>query len=200
MTVQEIQSLIRQNMVAYRNTAKPLSEQDAATFVAVWCDALADVPSEAGKLAFRRALTVCHFPITPADIFDQLRMMQAQQEPKVADLWNLICDKAKLARRSKGDYAWTARLPDGRTEGQAAREKNKRLFAELPPAVQDYFGNLQALLEFADDDTTAKSYRRRDFEKFYAGWQKQQPLDPQKLPCAATGPVLKASSKKALPG
>lgn len=196
MTVQEIQSLIRQNMVVYRNTAKPLSEQDAATLVAVWCDALTDVPSEAGKLAFRRALTVCHFPVTPADIFDQLRMMQAQQEPKAADLWNLICDKAKLARRNKGDYSWTAHLPDGRTEGQAARDKNQQLFAELPPAVRDYFGNLQALLDFEESDVAAKTYRQRDFERFYAIWQREQPLDPGKLPCVAQAAMTSHEVKK----
>ena len=55
MTVQEIQTMIRQNMVLYRNVAKPLTDKEADLLIATWADALSDVPSAAGKLAFRRA-------------------------------------------------------------------------------------------------------------------------------------------------
>ena len=126
--------------------------------------------------------------------------MQMESEPKAADLWQLVCERAHKANENKGLYSFTGHLPDGRTQGQAARDANKRLFDELPPAVQEYFGSLQALADLDAETASGKSIRRRDFEKFYADWQKQQPLDPQKLPCAATGPVLKATSKKALPG
>ena len=70
MTVQEIQTMIRQNMVLYRNVAKPLTDKEADLLIATWADALSDVPSAAGKLAFRRALRVCHFPVLIADLYD----------------------------------------------------------------------------------------------------------------------------------
>ena len=126
--------------------------------------------------------------------------MQMESEPKAADLWPLVCERAHKANENKGLYSFTGHLPDGRTQGQAARDANKRLFDELPPAVQEYFGSLQALVDLDAETASGKSIRRCDFEKFYAGWQKQQPLNPQKLPCAPTGPVLKVTSKKALPG
>ena len=59
MTVQEIQTMIRQNMVLYRNVAKPLTDKEADLLIATWADALSDVPSAAGKLAFRTA-TIGH--------------------------------------------------------------------------------------------------------------------------------------------
>lgn len=77
MTVQEIQTMIRQNMVLYRNVAKPLTDKEADLLIATWADALSDVPSAAGKLAFRRALRVCHFPVLIADLYDQLRAMRS---------------------------------------------------------------------------------------------------------------------------
>lgn len=200
MTIQEIQTMIRQNMVLYRNVAKPLTDKEADLLIATWADALADVPSEAGKIAFRRALQVCHFPVLIADLYDQLRSMQLESEPKAADLWQLVCEKSHKANENKGLYVYTGHLPDGRTQGQAARDANQKLFAELPPAVQEYFGSLQALIDLDAETASGKSIRRRDFEKFYSDWQQRQPLDPQKLPCAAAGPALKATSKKALPG
>ena len=86
MTVQEIQTMIRQNMVLYRNVAKPLTDKEADLLIATWADALSDVPSAAGKLAFRRALRVCHFPVLIADLYDQLRAMQMESEPKAVGL------------------------------------------------------------------------------------------------------------------
>ena len=131
MTVQEIQTMIRQNMVLYRNVAKPLTDKEADLLIATWADALSDVPSAAGKLAFRRALRVCHFPVLIADLYDQLRAMQMESEPKAADLWQLVCERAHKANENKGLYSFTGHLPDGRTQGQAARDANKRLFDEL---------------------------------------------------------------------
>ena len=104
MTVQEIQTMIRQNMVLYRNVAKPLTDKEADLLIATWADALSDVPSAAGKLAFRRALRVCHFPVLIADLYDQLRAMQMESEPKAADLWQLVCERAHKANENKGLY------------------------------------------------------------------------------------------------
>ena len=117
MTVQEIQTMIRQNMVLYRNVAKPLTDKEADLLIATWADALSDVPSAAGKLAFRRALRVCHFPVLIADLYDQLRAMQIESEPKAADLWQLVCERAHKANENKGLYSFTGHLPDGRTQG-----------------------------------------------------------------------------------
>lgn len=200
MTVQEIQTIISQNMVLYRNVAKPLTDKEADLLIATWADVLADVPSAAGKLAFRRSLRVCHFPVLIADIYDQLRAMQRESEPKAADLWQLVCERAHQATENKGLYSFTGHLPDGRTQGQAARDANKRLFDELPPAVQEYFGSLQALVDLDAETASGKSIRRRDFEKFYGDWQQRQPLDPQKLPCATVAPALNTATKKSLPG
>ena len=38
MTVQEIQTMIRQNMVLYRNVAKPLTDKEADLLIATWAD------------------------------------------------------------------------------------------------------------------------------------------------------------------
>lgn len=111
--------------------------------------------------------------------------------------WNTTREKRRAAGKSGG-----LKSGESRQRSNEAKEANanKRLFDELPPAVQEYFGSLQALVDLDAETASGKSIRRHDFEKFYADWQKQQPLDPQKLPCAATGPVLKVTSKKALPG
>ena len=200
MTIQEIKSMLRQNTVLYRNSAKPLTKSEADLLVASWASALSDVPSEAGKMAFSRALKVCHYPVLLADIFDQLRIMQSESEPGAADLWRLICEKAQKATANKGLYIYTGHLPDGRTQGQAARDENKKLFDELPPAVRNYFGSLQALIEFDSENTPGKSIRRREFEKYYAEWQQRQPLDPQKLPCAGAAQAMDGIKSKPLQG
>ena len=182
MTMQEVQVLIRKNLVLYRNTAKPLSEADAAILVGTWAEHLADVPSYAGKLAFDKALEVCTFPVTLANIYTQLRKLQSESEPNAATLWGRICETAHKASENRSLYGYTGHLQDGRTQGQAAKEANKKLFDCLPMCVQRYFGSLQALIDFDSEDATGKSYRRWDFEKFYAEDLMSRPIDPLKLP------------------
>lgn len=200
MTIDEVTVLMKWNLAMYAGCAKPICDADAATQITLWSAELADVPVYAGQLAMRKAFTVCDYPVKLSDLCRQLHNLQAESEPKAADLWQLVCEKAHKAAENKGLYVYTGRLPNGRTQGQAARDANKKLFDELPPAVQEYFGSLQALIDLDAETASGKSIRRRDFEKFYGDWQKQQPLNPQKLPCAAANPALRAADKKALRG
>lgn len=200
MTIDEVTVLMKWNLAIYAGCAKPICDADAATQITLWSAELADVPVYAGQLAMRKAFTVCDYPVKLSDLCRQLHNLQAESEPKAADLWQLVCEKAHKTAENKGLYVYTGRLPNGRTQGQAARDANKKLFDELPPAVQEYFGSLQALIDLDAETASGKSIRRRDFEKFYGDWQKRQPLDSRKLPCAADGSALKAASKKALQG
>ncbi len=197
MTIREVEILIRQNMALYRNSAKPLTDSDAAIIIGVWADQLADIPAEAGNLAFKRALRVCRFPVTIADIFAQLRSMQTEQEPKTADLWKQINNAAHKAARNKYYYSFTHKI-DGISQGKLAAERNRRLFQELPACVQEYFGNLQSLIEFDELDGEAKSFRRRDFEKFYSAWLSEQEVDPAKLMATAKAMLPGGKGCKAL--
>lgn len=90
MTIDEVTALMRWNVAMYSNSAKPLTDENAATQIAIWSAELADVPAYAGQAAMQKAFTVCRFPVTLADLCDQLRAIQTQYEIPSADAWLCI--------------------------------------------------------------------------------------------------------------
>lgn len=198
MTIDDVTVLMKWNLAMYAGCAKPLSDADAATQITLWAAELADVPAYAGQQAMRKAFTICDYPVKLSDLCRQLRILQAASEPKAAELWLMICGAAHKVADNTSRYVYTMREPDGRTQGQIARDENKSIFEGLPKSVQHYFGGLQGLVDLDAETTSGKAIRRRDFEKFYAEWQQGQPIDPMKLPCAAAGPALKSAAEKVL--
>lgn len=90
MTVDEVTALMKWNVAMYANCAKPLSEENAATQITIWAAELANVPAYAGQKAMRKAFTVCKFPVTLADLCDQLRSVQAEYAVPAAEAWKKI--------------------------------------------------------------------------------------------------------------
>ena len=58
MTIDEVTALMRWNVAMYSNSAKPLTDENAATQIAIWSAELADVPAYAGQKAMQKAFTV----------------------------------------------------------------------------------------------------------------------------------------------
>ena len=53
MTIDEVTALMRWNVAMYSNSAKPLTDENAATQIAIWSAELADVPAYAGQAAMQ---------------------------------------------------------------------------------------------------------------------------------------------------
>lgn len=158
MTVKETQALIRQNLAMYRVGEKTFTEEQAATQLTIWAAALQDVPAQAG-----------------------LRAMQAAQTRPAADVWREILQAAHKAHNNAAEYRYTFRGPDGKTQGQLARERNRAIYEALHPAAREWLGSVAELAALEELDERSLSYRRRDFERLYAAFVQRQGLDPELL-------------------
>lgn len=118
MTIDEVTALMRWNVAMYSNSAKPLTDENAATQIAIWSAELADVPAYAGQKAMQKAFTVCRFPVTLADLCDQLRAIQTQYEIPSADAWLAGAGRKGEKRNMKGDVLTRLkRLEDALKQG-----------------------------------------------------------------------------------
>lgn len=202
MTTNEVQNLIRQNIALYKVSEKALSEKDAAIQIAVWASALQDVPAPAGFAAMQKAFAVCRFPVTLADLMNQLRAMQAEHSETSAECWARLLSTARKAEQNADCYRFTAHLPDGRTQGQAAKAKNQALFDDLHPAARRWLGSLQELVELGRMDDVGLRIRRTSFEKSFSEYQVNAPLNPRflnaSLPEAANVERAKMSSERSM--
>ena len=196
MTTKEVQVLIRQNLAMYRVGEKTFTEEQAATQLATWAAALKDVPAQAAFQAMQQAFVVCRFPVTLADLFARLRQMQSTQRPTAAEEWAALLKEARKAASEAGQYTYTMRLPDGRTQGQAARERNKARFESLHPAAQKYLGHMSELVNLGDCDDTSLRFERQRFEKAYREYIDSEPIDVVALSIAAGAPTERLQGVK----
>lgn len=165
MTIDEVTALMRWNVAMYSNSAKPLTDENAATQIAIWSAELADVPAYAGRAAMQKAFTVCRFPVTLADLCDQLRAIQTQYEIPSADAW--LCIQRMISRV--------------RYYGEPPLDYSK-MFSCLPAVARDWLGSYQAALELNHMTDEGRMYKRGEFERYYEKWTKTAPLNPVLLP------------------
>ena len=193
MEPNEVKELLQLNKKMYQHSERPMADDTIAVQLAVWSVALRDVPAQAGRIAMQRAFTVCRFPVTLADVCDQLRAMQAAQNRPAADVWREILQAAHKAHNNAAEYRYTFRGPDGKTQGQHARERNQALYAALHPAAREWLGSVDELAALEELDERSLNYRRKDFERLYAAFVQRQDLDPELLQLAlsaATRPQI----------
>lgn len=165
MTVDEVTALMRWNVAMYANCAKPLSEENAATQITIWAAELVNVPAYAGQKAMRKAFTVCKFPVTLADLCDQLRSIQAEYAVPVADAWKKILQMISRVR-----YCGEPPLD------------YPAMFLDLPDVARDWLGSYHAALALNNMSDEGRMYKRSEFERFYEKWTKTAPLNPVLLP------------------
>lgn len=183
MTAEQVKALLQTNRAMYKLTERQFTDAEVKTQLAVWSAALKEFPHPVVQQAMLRAFTVCRFPVTLADLFDQLRAIQAENAVPVARRWAGLLQTAHRALDNAAMYGYTFRGKDGVTQGQAAKAANRRLFGELPPEEREWLGSLEELVRLAREDAQGLSYRRAQFERF----MKERPckLDPAQLLPAA---------------
>ena len=165
MTVDEVTALMRWNVAMYANCSKPLSEENAATQITIWAAELANVPAYAGQKAMRKAFTVCKFPVTLADLCDQLRSIQAEYAVPAAEAWKKILQMISRVR-----YCGEPPLD------------YPAMFLDLPDVARDWLGSYHAALALNNMNDEGRRYKHSEFERFYDKWTKTRSLNPALLP------------------
>ncbi len=165
MTVDEVTALMRWNVAMYANCSKPLSEENAATQITIWAAELANVPAYSGQKAMRKAFTVCKFPVTLADLCDQLRSIQAEYAVPAAEAWKKILQMISRVR-----YCGEPPLD------------YPAMFLDLPDVARDWLGSYHAALALNNMNDEGRRYKRSEFERFYDKWTKTRSLNPALLP------------------
>lgn len=168
MDLNEVSDLIRMNMTLYKNSAKPLSEKELEAMASVWYWHFKDYDANVVKRAFLAANAVCVYPIQPADIFEQLKIMAKNNSAAPSDLWQAL----KSAVAKVPGLLYQRQYPkvicvDEKTgkliKSNGEKELNE-LFDKLPAQVKSYLRNVNGLVSMAQySDEELERYKKRDF-------------------------------------
>lgn len=168
MELSEVSDLIRMNMTLYKNSAKPLTEKEAETTVSIWYWHFKDYDARLIKRAFLAANAVCVYPIQPADIFEQLKIMAKNNSAAPYDLWQAL----KSAVAKVPGLLYQRQYPkvigvDEKTgkliKSDGEKELNE-LFDKLPAQVKSYLRNVNGLVSMAQySDEELERYKKKEF-------------------------------------
>lgn len=171
MSEQEVTKLIKLNIDNYPGRFLPnASKEQVKTMAATWWQLFKDLPAETVMNAYLRALTVCEFPVTPANIFAELRKMQSANRPSVEELWRELVRAAQKC----SDEAYYFQF----STGERHRERCRKYFAALPDICRKFIGNYGRLISLGEMELEEQEHyqfpRFRRFVEQY--WQDEETL------------------------
>lgn len=189
MTREQTASLIALNAAMYDQSTKSLSDEELTLRLDGWTIQFKDYSYETVLSAFWAANRVCKFPVTVADIFEQLTQnIDPQAE------WDALAAAARKAQKflSWRNYPMVTGIDakggllrsDGTKELQA-------LFEGLPPAAKSYVGSVGGLEELAQ--TPDLTYRRVEFLKQAREYIATAPREAARLRAGDTPARLEAT-------
>lgn len=148
MDKQEVAKLLAINKSIYPHSYKGMSETETAALLEVWALKFANYPAELIQNAFLQCLEYCQYPVNIANIFDQLRKMQAAGQKTIDELWQEFLQAvAEVATLATGfHYNAPSRKHPGIDQGTERKRQAGEIFAGLSPEIVHYVGNLQRLI------------------------------------------------------
>lgn len=168
MTMEQVMELIRMNGILYKNSAKPILPDEMKAMSAVWYYHFKDFDADTVKRAFLAANAVCVYPIQPADIFEQLKIMAKNNSAAPYDLWQAL----KSAVAKVPGLLYQRQYPkvigvDEKTgkliKSNGEKELNE-LFDKLPAQVKSYLRNVNGLISMAQySDDELERYKKKEF-------------------------------------
>lgn len=171
MELNEITDLIHMNMVLYKNSAKPLSEQEIEATASVWFYHFKDYDSKFVKKAFLAAHAVCTYPIQPADIFKQMSLMQKQAGESTNKLWETLkktLDKVpKYLSYRKNPLVIGIDEKTGRLIKSDGTKELNALYENLPQEIKSFFSSVNGMVDFSlYSDEELERYKKKEFNSF----------------------------------
>lgn len=147
-SMKQITNIIAAIKTIYAYYAK---DTDVQMLVKTWGTLLKDYPDEVVDKALYLCLQSCKMPPTPADLIEQIRSLQAADEPSDEELWDTFTRALRQAGTLMYYFNFTLVEPNGKTQGQNARERMEQLWAKLPERLQMYVGSKGELMRMARD-------------------------------------------------
>jgi hypothetical protein len=149
-------------------------DADIEMTVKTWKVLLKNIPDDVTEVAFYKALQTCKMPPTPADILEEVKGLINANEPTDEELWGVFLKVLPKVSELRYMFRFTAIQPNGKTQGENARDKVEQIWQDLPEKLKQYVGSkgeLMRLAEYTDDEL---KFEKNRFMKSMPVIQKRQ--------------------------
>ena len=149
-------------------------DTDIELTVKTWTILLKKIPDDVTEVAFHKALQTCKMPPTPADVLDEVRNLQKANEPSDEELWCVFTKCLPKVCELRYMFRFDAIQPNGKTQGQNARDKVEKIWQELPDKLKQYVGSKGELMRLAEYSEDELKYEKNRFMKSMPVIQQRQ--------------------------
>ena len=123
------------------------------SLVNTWELLLKDYPDKAVDTAMVECLKTCKMPPTPADVIEQLNILDQAQQISAEKLWNILIDALHKADDLISRFGYSFKEDNELTQGQIARNDCQQLWKQFPEEIKSYIGSYGELIRMARDYT-----------------------------------------------
>lgn len=152
LTKQDIIKILGAIKTIYPYYAK--DNQDIKLAVETWYSILSHYSSESVQISFKNTLKVCKMPPTPADIIEQINILEDSIE--TPNLFGELIKAADAYGRYRNELHYTFVDETGISQGEQARIKAKKIWDNLNPVIKEFLGSKAELerraVTYTDDD------------------------------------------------
>lgn len=147
-SVNQITNIIAAIKTIYAYYAR---DTDVQMLVNTWSVLLKDYQDEIVDKALYLCLQTCKTPPTPADLIEQIKNLQAADEPSDEELWDILTRALRKADGLMYRFRFNYVEANGKTQGQNAMEDLDRLWTRLPERLQMYVGSKGEFMRMAQN-------------------------------------------------
>lgn len=151
----DIFELLLINQTTFPFAYKDMSSEERNVLVGIWHRVFKGHQKQIVFHAFENALKVCKMPVTPADVFEQIGKLEKATQESDEELWDIFVSTSKQISDLSDSFEFTYIDYTGISQGEQARNKAVKLFAELHPIVKEFCGSIASTIAYgarADDE------------------------------------------------
>ncbi len=159
--IKKIVELLALIKVTYPYYYKDKSEEEIKMLTNVWNLALSEYTDKEVNDASIICIRECKTPPTPADIIERIKSFNPTQTNE--EMWGTMVKSFRKCEDLQYNFGYTFVESNGKTQGQIAKEKCRKMFEDLPEVAKLYIGSYGEFLRISRDcdDETLKFERIR---------------------------------------
>lgn len=165
LTPTDIAKYISYIRINFENAYKTNTTEEQTILIKGWFNSLSKYPKEVVDRAVNKAVESSEFAPRLATIIKEIEKMQEAYEKTDGELWTELTGCLHEVSRNYYAFRFNAIDPNGKTQGDNARQRVADIFNGLSPELKEYCRTQRGLIEIAEYNPDKLSFERGRFMK-----------------------------------